>query len=38
MIIDLEDMLNDERLEERSVIEERLAAANSLKHQLSEAF
>jgi hypothetical protein len=31
-------MLNDEELEERSVIEERLAAANSLQDQLSEAF
>jgi hypothetical protein len=38
MIMDLEDMLNDEELEERSVIEERLAAANSLKDQLSEDF
>lgn len=31
-------MLNDEELEERSVIEERLAAANSPKYQLSEDF
>ncbi len=38
MIMDLEDILNDEELEERSVIEERLAAANSLKHKLSEDF
>lgn len=36
IIMDLEDILGDEDLEDRSVIEERLAAAVSLKQKLSE--
>jgi len=36
IIMDLEDVLVDEPLEERYIIEERLAAAVSLKQKLSE--